>query len=421
MLNVPCGLRGKMFKYSRMATTKMLRTAVLSAVLLSADSITAVEFKPAAGGLENQEIQAWKTTTAQPGRTLLKEPQYKYGAPQYLTVSVGDSFDSLICGALDGAQASSNLTLYLDANNNGDLSDDAALNLGKMPGRSGMLQTGPTEVLVKYFTGNERKLRVVVTISARSDKRGNLMYRWEIADHLEALVDLGGGKKVLMGLYDAPGRNLPNGCFGDLGVDHMRIDFNNDGKLDEKEGFLLGKIFGYNQSLWAIQTDSAAFDISISPSSKKACRVQVNTIAAAGGFTGGSIQFAGQDGYFVPCALGKDTVIFVPEGRYSAATRGATGTNAAGQKCSFEFNTPDRITISSTNAAALTFGAPLRVEVNCPGSAKPGQRFSVYSKVFGAGGEEYDNFRCDGRRLAPHVKILKADGAIAAQGNMEFG
>lgn len=398
--------------------------AGLGAVLATA-SLSAVEFQPAEGGLKSEDA-TWARATRQPARVLVKEPQYKSGsrALAYVTMAIGDSVDSLICGALDGSSANATDTLYLDANNNGDLTDDGVFPLKKSnPSPGGVLRSDPVKVLAKYFSGMERNVRVILCVSPVQDERGNLerFYGWTMADHMEGRIDIG-KTSVLVGLYDAPGeRKGPNGCFGDMGIDHLRIDLNRDGKLDDPaEDFILSKVFGFDGKLWNIRTDSEAGDISVSPCELLTGNILVKVQLTQGRLTRGTARITASEGYQFACELVKGQTVLVPEGAYRLASTDCVATDAAGQTWSFGFGSKNSIVVSAASTTA-TIGAPIKVEPQLSGILKRGKTITVSTRITGASGEEYTAFACNGQPRTPHVRITNGQGTAVSEGDMRYG
>ena len=65
-------------------------------------------------------------TGERPRELLSKEPEYKSARPLYSAVELGDAKDRFITLVVDESKGSGSGydTLYVDANNNGDLTDD---------------------------------------------------------------------------------------------------------------------------------------------------------------------------------------------------------------------------------------------------------------------------------------------------------
>jgi len=400
------------------------------AVFLAAMSMNAVEFQPADGGEYITANVKTGPLSKRPVRNFIKEPSYHNAAPRYIALTIGNSFDSLICGAIDGPSADVYDTLYLDANGNGDLTDDPPLPLKrKGSGSDAPLYSDPVSVLVRYFSGAERKLRVVVRINTYAydtGNSGNMLkhnFSYEVVDHMEGQVDLG-GKKVLIGLYDCQGnRNFANGCFSDIGVDRLRVDLDGDGKLEAPaEDLVLSKIFQFSDKFWEISADSEAAEVRVNACKLAAGNIRFQAHLADGAHVENSavkIRSA-QIGYLLACRISMNSSLTVAEGEYDVGSPDLVIKDAAGSTWMSSFSFPSKLVIQPGAETVVNIGAPVTVVPAISGSAKPGQRITVSARVNGIGGEEYGAFHCGERSVAPHVKITDVQNALVTEGNMEF-
>ena len=339
--------------------------------------------------------------------------------PSYISLKVGDDIDCVIYGAL--LVGTEKGTLYLDANNNGDFTDDSVLKLSVYKsGRASGFRTDPVPLALKYFDGSERTIRACVYVLER---RGYRSFTFDLTEHLEGHFNIG-KKNVLVGLYDGTtSRNMPNGCFNNYGVDRFRIDLNGDGKLDPtSEDFLLSKIFHYNDKLWRLDVDSAGVDVRISPSKLVAGRIRLE-----GAYTEGStveqglLRVGSTGGYSFACPLRVKGSLVVPEGKYRIASDNVIVVGKDKKKWRTSFACRNVLEVGPGRETALTIGAPFKVTPKIYGAVKPGNRISVIHELSGAADEVYGMVGPESRSLAPRVSITDARGVIAAEGKMEFG
>jgi hypothetical protein len=277
---------------------------------------------------------------------------------------------------------------------------------------------------VKYFDGNERKIRGRIHIMG-SRAKGNREFQYEAAEYMEGKVDLGAGKSLLMGLYDLPGDRKPaNGCYNDIGFDHMRIDRNGDGKLDLSEEMPLSGVFEYDGKLWNLSVDSSASDVRVTPCNLGVGKIRFSSSFAQGArLERGTVRIASKEGYVFICALSMKDSLPVPEGDYSAASSELVVADADGKKWITECSFPSKTRIEPGKEAVLTVGAPIKVEPQVSGTLKPGNKITVLSRQTGACGEVYEMFVGNGSCSRPSVKITDetGKGVVIGEGKMEFG
>ena len=410
----------------------MKRLLVFSFVSLLACSLRAVEFQPKTltEDLDDEGSSgAWRNAVKQPSETLIKEPAYSNGPPLYLSIPIGNDLDNIITGILDGTAKGAYDILRLDANNNNDLSDDAVVTLkphaySNMPPDEVWLESEPVQLTVKYFDGTERKIRGRIHLMG-SRSKGNREFQYEAAEYVEGKVDLGSGKSLLMGLYDLPGDRRPaNGCFNDIGIDHMRIDQNGDGKLDLSEEVPLNRVFQYDGKLWNLSVDSSASDVSVTPCNLAVGKIRFSSSFAEGAhLERGTMKIASKEGYVFICSLSAKDSLPVPEGDYSAASSELDVTDASGKKWTTKCSFPSKTRIEPGKETVLTLGAPIKVEPQISGTLKPGQKITVLSRQTGASGEVYDMFVGNGGCIIPSVKITddKGKGTVISEGKMGLG
>jgi hypothetical protein len=405
-----------------------LLTVCVAALLAS--GAAAVEFRPADGGSGKvPSYRYFKQTTARPGELSLKTPKFKSSAPLYISIGIGDDLDSTISGAMDESRGAGKGydTLYLDADNDGDLTNDTPVAL-KSTGASNAnsLESDPVTVTVSYFDGSELPLRVRIDFS-RSLVKGKKVWKYfpRLLQHVEAKVDLGSRKGVLVGIYDMPsGRGAtPNGCFGDYGVDQLRIDRNGDGTLDAAtESRVLSRIFDMDGDLWVLDVDSAASEAGISRCTLPSGGIGFALRPAQGArVKSGRVKIAMRDGGMFLCELGEGKTLRAPAGRYTVSSQNVRLCGADGEEWIVSFSMPSKATVIADKDAAIELGPPFEVKPKISGTARAGSRISINSTLIGAAGEVYDSVRRVNRRRAPRVKIVDDKEAVLAQGSMSYG
>ena len=117
-----------MLKSSLAVLCAFVGWGTLSTVSVLAQSVAVGNLEPAAsGGIHAQAAQRLTLSSDKPAG-LVKEPLYKY-KPQYGTVSLGNAKNNKIIVVLDTDGQTQRPALFVDANGNGDLTDDAPVAL----------------------------------------------------------------------------------------------------------------------------------------------------------------------------------------------------------------------------------------------------------------------------------------------------
>ena len=369
--------------------------------------------------------------TESPATILVKEPAYRSERPLYLALELGDAKDRFISGVLDesAGTGSGYDTLYLDANHNGDLTDDAPVKLEIKKERNRTeWTTGVVPVKVKYCDGATRALGLKLRIETSryaglSEDSVSWSIGYSIAHRLQGKVDIG-GKEVLVALLDGEGEHHQvNGCFDDYGVDRLLIDVDGKGTLDPKKGeFPLSKGISFGGKLWSVETNAAATRLLITP-----CDLPAGKVKFAAKFPDGAkvskarANLTNHAGYAFACDLSGETPHLLPAGEYRVPSGTLTVQDAEGTEWTGTFSLPKPICIEPDKESAVAFGVPVSVEPLVTGRLKLGGAISVAHRFIGAGGERYSDIAAAGKREAPSVKLLDAEGIEVAQGKMEYG
>lgn len=393
-----------------------------SAILFSVLAVSAAEMKTV-DGIEAPAVRY--VPVHQAARELmLTEPAYKTKKPLYISLELGDDIDSIISGAVDQSQegASGYDLLYIDSDNDNDLTDEKPISMEKSAGNNAIKCMAP--VTVRYLDGRERSINVNIMIYQVGSR---WQYGWRVSQHLEGKVKLGGADDVLIGLYDtASQRKSSNGCFNDFGLDKLGVDANGDGKIDEKtETTLLSKIFGYNGKLWQIEISSSAGQIDVVPSSLAAGKLKLHLeYAKSGVISDGVIQLVESKGYIFTYDLSGAMGIMVPEGTYSCSMPQFSVNDSSGAvwNASFSLDKNASLVVKHDATAEYKFGSPVRIEPLISGNMKPGGRLTVQHKIVGTAGEQYQYImKAGSQRVAPLVKITDASQKLLSEGKMGFG
>lgn len=404
----------------------MNRYITVAAGVLLAWSARGAELQVADGGADFGS--GMKPVSDRSAKMSLKLPALKTAKPLYIPITAGDDLDSVFTGVLDESKGPGTGydTLYLDAGNTGNLKEAEPLSLTATNSRQGQrLVSKPVVITARYFEGGERKLPIVVSVYRQSSGKGAIYYSWRNTGHLEGTLAVGSDPEVRIALYDAPGPgHVPNGCFGDYGIDHFRIDLDGDGKLDEKnEDFLLSKVFFYKGKLWNLAVGSSGTDVKVSPCTLAPGKVKIAFKAASGAeVKSGRIKLNSADGYLFVCPAVMKEPLMVPEGVYSLASQDLVVKDATGTNWSLSLSLPAKLSVKAGPEVTVTLGEGVKVEPKISGKFKPGSQVTVEHVVKGAAGEVYEGLSPErGNRAAPAVKITNAAGAVLSQGHMRYG
>ncbi len=399
-------------------------------VLAPATDVSAVELQPVAGGAPFRfGWQLVATGTAAP-KTLIKQPALKSSSPLYLSIPLGSVASAITC-VIDESKGTETGydTLCVDANNNGDLTDDPLVQ--PRVNRSDvmtLLETEPMSVKVKYQDGGQRTL--IVRLEMRGyPKAGSREMSWSAScsldQHLEGRLAIGSRTNVLIGIYDSSRENSGNnGCFNDFGVDRFRIDLNGDGKLDEEtEDFPLSRVLVLDGRQWKVEADNAARRFEVAPSGLPAGKVRVAfNFAADAVIESGMVELISADGFAFGCSLPMREPAVIPEAVYCATNARMSLVDGKGRKWGTAFSVSKPVAVSRGKEACITCGAPLRVEPKIiGGQLKRGGQVCVGFGLTGGGSEAYEDIAPEKTRMAPFTRIIGAEDVVVSEGNMEYG
>ncbi|MEK7867322.1 MAG: HEAT repeat domain-containing protein, partial [Planctomycetota bacterium] len=196
-----------------------------------------------------------------PGETLVKEPTYVSGKPLYGSFPLGSGADATITVVLDEPEVGVTSFLWVDANNDNDLTNDGD---GRWKKGNATNFISDFELTVRYAVeGKETTGPYFMRFYRFKDfsKRATLLdkvmcYR---SNHREGRLTLA-GKEYRVCVSD----DNTDGRFDDLDNGRVAIDIDGDGRLDggkdSAEGFLLSEPFNVNGVSWRVRAVSAQGD-----------------------------------------------------------------------------------------------------------------------------------------------------------------
>jgi hypothetical protein len=363
-------------------------------------------------------------------RKLVAEPRYKSDRVLYISIRLGNGADQMITGALaeSGLPGSGYDTLYLDANNNGDLTDDPVIRPGiSRAGTVTSLDVKPANVTVKYAGGLSRSIRIKLEIRGNKGVNGRNT-AWSAAchvdQHLEGRLDIGARKGVLVGIYDSSdcGRES-NGCFDDYCVDRFRIDLNGDGQLDSKtEDFPLSKAISVDGKLWQITIGAGATNIDLTPFAAPTGTINLDVRLAKGSrMSGGVAGLISDSGYGFVCQLPMKDGFVLPEAVYRMTNVYFSLVDGTGRKWDSLFSSTKPVAIAHKGSVRVAVGGPFKLGLAYKGELKTGCHVCIMPVLTGAEGEVYENIALVGTRMTPAVKISDAEDVILTEASMDYG
>ncbi|MBN1674356.1 MAG: hypothetical protein JXR37_25135 [Kiritimatiellae bacterium] len=419
--------RQSAFRRFRVRCVGALLTLILSALAHG------VELHPADGGAWYRYGWCVAEVGSNPPERLSQTPAYRSLQPRYLALRLGQPPDGVLTGVLDeaGGTGAGYDTLYLDANNNGDLTDDRVIRPTlKQTGAALAYTIDPVEMLIRYAGGATRRLRVELEIHGYRASRSRVYWSagCQLAQHLAGRIDIGERKNVLLGLYDSTQGPIPsNGRFCDYGVDRLRIDLDGDGVLDAAaENFPLSKVIALDGRLWEVETDSRGSRLDVRP-----CRLPTGEVTFAfrprggSGISGGRIEVvSAHQGYALSCPMADRATLALPEGRYHISRATVLLADKSGTPWEATFSLPRPFTVHRGRTVAVgmnTFGAPFRLEPRIRGALRTGRSVCIMPRMTGIAGEVYENIAPEKTRMAPQLEIFDSADIRILSAKMEYG
>lgn len=386
-----------------------------------------------------------------PKQALSAQPKYGSANPVYFSAKFGAEPDNEYALVLDESKGTGKGydTLYVDANHNLDLTDDAPVKgdcrsrgttvYGDFPPTEIVIQYGQTSLPYQFSTRYYAYPVRTRTSSGQAEtgkKRFSLYL--QAACYCTGTVVLGdSSRKIALMDYNADGRfdsyfevnrrvRTSDGKLYATG-DTLRIDLNGDGRFDTNTGG--PEAFGYSEQ---IALSGQFYHLSAAPHGRAieiaSASPKLGTLQRAGGgeFTvslasgSGIMEFKSQDG-----------AAAVPVGSYSLFSATMQQQDAQGQQwqlVTYGTTSTPRITVTEGRVTEAKFGHPLCPEVTSRsgrgGSVRPGSSAYLSLKISGQGGDvcSAGDITRGGRRPdPPKLKIVDRKGKTAAQGSFRYG
>ncbi|MHC4605358.1 MAG: hypothetical protein ACYTAF_00290 [Planctomycetota bacterium] len=399
---------------------------VLAALLLIAPAQDGTPLKLTAGtsGLEEHGLDRSILTNDHAWEVLTAVPDAVSTSANFLKIDLGDGPDRTVSGLLDESRGdlSGFDTLYLDVNNNNDLTDDGAIALERKRDHLTTVYSAPPVTLTaRYADGTARQLSYKLTLFSHSYSSFGWDDHWSMAldaqEHLEATVTLG-GKEVLIGVYDGmPAIGRHNGIFNEYGTDLLRIDTSGDGKLGEGDvELLLGTAFAHEGQLYTLSIDPAGREIKVAPWDGAPGRINVKiAYLERTKVTKMRALLSDNCGHIFDLDLLAEETLLVPPGRYtlSAGTTEVTDTRN-GRKWTAAFFRREPVKVDVGGTAELTIGGQGRVRTLVQGWHTAGGWLDIVSEVRGEGGESYRFIRAaKGQQATSKIEVTDMYGVTA--------
>jgi hypothetical protein len=360
-----------------------------------------------------------------PSERLSEEPVYFSKRPLYGEINLGDSEDARYVLVIDESKGtrSGYDTLYVDANNNEDLTDDEKVVAESARGQ--MTEFPQVELAVEY---GDSKYPYYLT--PRVYSFGDTQVNWTSAGYCEGEITFG-DKTYRVALFD----DTCNGVFNDVYApmrgapmsgtiyaqgDTLVVDVNSDGEFgkhiyDTPEMYHVGKYVSFGDKCYELEIDPSGRKITVRESESPCGYVTTDQ-------DGYSVELLSDDGGLK--LAGSAGSVKVPAGEYRVAG------------CSFEVEDDDGISwkmvgrgdwrqdavsVNPDEKAAVAFGAPLTASIT---AARSGDSFRFSLEIKGQGGETYSagEIQKDGSRLPPPgFEVRNGEGEIVASADFSYG
>lgn len=374
----------------------------------------------------------------EPSEQLTVEPKYVSARPVYFTVQLGSGEDTTRTIVLDesGGTGKGYDTLYVDANNNEDLTDDGKLT-GKVESLGGHADGvfPATEVTLECGDGTVPcAVKLSYFSNPADDGSGPVVYlRLVTLHYCEGQVDLG-PLRGKIAVLDTTCNGIFNDRFGPTpqtegrqGLpqpgDRILIDLDGDGAYNTKPGSRemrwVARYLKIGQRFYEMSASSDGRGISL-----KDAAPELGGIRSAGGGFYAALQSDG--GVFQVWADGSDAR--VPVGQHRLHAYAQQKQDAQGSLWRIEGRSGAKIEVTKDDTAELKFGAPLKIEITSADSAgperTPGKTVAFNLSITGKGGDTYPatSITKDGvNPPQPSFEILSPSGQRVASGSFEYG
>jgi len=364
-----------------------------------------------------------------PRETLVAEPIYFSKRPLYGEIQLGDSEDKSYAVVIDESKGtrSGYDTMYVDGNNNEDMTDDVKL-VGKIIDAGSLIQTQfpPVEVPVAYG-GKNYPYNLRPLVNAYSEE---IAVQCRASGYCEGELRFG-DKKYKVALFDDTSNGLfndkyetPRGYTRDGPIyaqgDTLAMDMNGDGAFEKKyqdtpEMYHVGKYVSFGDK---------SYQLEIAPNGRT---ITVRETETPCGYVtseqkGASIELISNDGALKVNGGGSKSKVPVGEYRLAACSfDGKDDKGAAWRIAGRGLWGQTAIQVSPGENTTVKFGPPLKATVAV---GKRGDSFSFGLDITGQGGETYsarDFERNGGMIEAPRLEIRNEKGEVVARANFEYG
>ena len=376
---------------------------------------------------------------------LSAEPRYRSRVPLYAVVGLGRGGDTRYTIALDESRGTGRGydILYVDHNNNENLTDDRRI-MGRITQR-GQLQGnfGPVEVMVdygdrtvpyyfsvQYYHFNQQRIQ-----RGAGDVR-NFPLTLQTAGYYTGTVSFGESEyQIAMvdfncnGIFNERFKPRPNGPDGQLhgSGDHVLVDANDDGifeagYMDGNEAYPYAEYVQVDGRWYSLEASVHGGTVDIQEPDLK-----MGILDVADQSSSGKLLLASSNGV-LRVQAGQEIRVPVDTYRvYSHSTSvwhssGNWNYAAQGTSASKKFK------VMEGNLVAVEFGAPIVINIKNDtryrgvGKTKAGDTVRLSVTMSGQGGEIYTNITKNNRRApAPTFKAVDESGKTVAQGTFKYG
>lgn len=376
---------------------------------------------------------------------LSKEPRYRSKAPLYAAASFGSGEDNRYTMVLDELRGTGRGydTLYVDRNNNEDLTDDPRI-MGRITQRDPLTgRFGPIQVMVDYgdrtvpyyfsmmyyHFGHEELQRgngyvqdFQLTLLSAGYYTGAVSFG--DTEYRIAVVDFN-SNGVFNERFKAQS-NGPDDQFYTYG-DQVLVDVNDDGMFEagynnDKESYPYAGYLEVDGKWYSLNTSIHGGTVAVREPDLKLGILDVGDQSSSG-----SLLLASANGVL---RVKTGQQIRVPADTYWIYSHSTSVWDSSGD---WRFdarvtNASKKFQVMEGNKVEVKFGAPLVINVRSVNrseqsdTAKAGDTVRLALTVSGQGGEDYtDITRNDTRPPAPTFKAVDEDGKVVAEGAFEYG
>ncbi len=392
--------------------------------------------------------EQWLYPRARSGEKLSAEPKYQSRMPLYFVLKLGNDEDNAYTMVLDESEATGGGydVLYVDRNNNGDLSDDPKIT-GRIESNGEYATTwdfGAAEVMVKY---GDRTAPYCVAVECYAYKAAgppmdesslpSVELHVRTNGYYTGFVSLGGSNRRIA-VVDFNSNGLFNDYFkvpslwtsGDrllANGDQILIDTDGDGRL---EGRYPGEKELYPYARY-VQVDGRWYSLDIAAHGAKVevetAQPRLGTIEISARKGSYSVQLAPAGG--VLKLVPTDQTIQVPADTYRLFRYTAEAKNSSGNWCydARAAKSEKKFEVVENAILPLRLGPPLFVNVSYrtqdaqADQPKAGDTIVLRLNVTGGRGERCSIEKNGERPPPPTFKVVNETGKTVLSGDFEYG